>query len=114
MLGHPETDVLYYAAFGKCVNLRLKDKSSQSNITVVFRMEISAAVCEASSRIVFIFSKLRHTKLMDVYLRCVGRNRVRGYLSGVVVYEIKKFLFISEEPPVKGNVKTLNHLIYSE
>ena len=51
---------------------------------------------------------------MDVYLRCVGRNRVRGYLSGVVVYEIKKSLFISEELPVKGNVKTFNHLIYSE
>ncbi|MBJ68109.1 MAG: hypothetical protein CME28_08895 [Gemmatimonadetes bacterium] len=55
VLGHPETDVLYYAAFGKCVNLCLEDKSSQSNITVVLRLEISAAVCEASSRIVFIF-----------------------------------------------------------
>ena len=51
---------------------------------------------------------------MDVYLRCVGRNRVRGYLSGVVVYEIKKSFFMSEEPPVKRNLETFNHLTYSE
>ena len=51
---------------------------------------------------------------MDVYLQCVGRNRARGYLSGVVVYEIKKSLFLPEEPPVKRNVETFNHLIYSE
>ena len=55
VLCHPETDFLYYAAFCKCVNLCSKDKSSQSNITVVHRLEISAAVCDALQVASYLF-----------------------------------------------------------